>query len=282
MSTVALYGFSAANRDEIWKSEADEIWTVNWAWRYDIPRIDRLFDMHPRWHLEAPGDQMEDHWEWLQEPHDFPIYMMEHFDEVPSCKIYPIEDVIENIGRPYFTSSISYLLALAICEGFATIELYGVDMANSTEYAYQKAGCEYLLGVAEGRGIEIVLPDNSKLLRSGLYGYDGDFQMIARQTLEKIKLEYQKQFEERMTEVRHIEGRWRELNDLAGGESDEDKKAMMVQRIEQIQGQFQAAFGRAKSAEIGVQVMTHLIDTVDLKVPDLTLNDNLSVDVVKG
>ena len=46
-------------------------------------------------------------------------------------------------------------------------------MAMETEYATQRPSCEYLLGMAEGRGIEIVIPDSSEILKSSfLYGVE--------------------------------------------------------------------------------------------------------------
>ena len=76
----------------------------------------------------------------------------------------------DTTGEPYLTSSIAYELALAIHEGFAEIHLYGVDLTTEGEYAWQKPGVEFLMGVAAGRGITVVVPDNCPMLRGGLYG----------------------------------------------------------------------------------------------------------------
>lgn len=72
--------------------------------------------------------------------------------------------------EPYLSSSIAYEIALAIHERFEEIHLYGVDLNTESEYAWQKPGVEYLLGVAAGRGIKVLLPDNCPLLRGTLYG----------------------------------------------------------------------------------------------------------------
>ena len=63
-------------------------------------------------------------------------------------------------------------------QGYKTIGLCGVDIAldgvtGETEYAHQRPSVEYYIGLAEGRGIEIVIPEVSELLRCGyLYGWD--------------------------------------------------------------------------------------------------------------
>jgi hypothetical protein len=77
----------------------------------------------------------------------------------------------------YFTNSISFMLALAIDEGYHTIQVYGVDMAQESEYNFQRPSCEYFLGIAKGRGIEIFLPKTSDLLKvRWMYGYEDEIQ----------------------------------------------------------------------------------------------------------
>jgi len=72
-----------------------------------------------------------------------------------------------------------------------------VDMAQDsvleTEYSYQRPSCEYLLGIAVGRGIEVKVSPQSDLLKADhLYGFDSNqfrVRMLARRrTLqEKVK-----------------------------------------------------------------------------------------------
>jgi len=76
----------------------------------------------------------------------------------------------DSTEEPYLSSTIAYELALAIHEGFAEIHIYGVDLNTESEYAWQKPGVEYLIGVAVGRGIKVVIPDNCALLKAPLYG----------------------------------------------------------------------------------------------------------------
>ena len=49
MKSVAIYGFAPQTRDYVHKSDADEIWTLNNFYNYDLPegRVTRTFEMHP-------------------------------------------------------------------------------------------------------------------------------------------------------------------------------------------------------------------------------------------
>lgn len=38
-------------------------------------------------------------------------------------------------------------------------------MAADDEYGYQRPNCEYLIGLARGRGIKVVIPDESPLCK---------------------------------------------------------------------------------------------------------------------
>ena len=45
------------------------------------------------------------------------------------------------------------------------IGMWGVDMAATEEYGYQRAGCQYFVQEASKRGIKVALPPESDLLR---------------------------------------------------------------------------------------------------------------------
>lgn len=221
MKTVALVGFASTTRDAVQQSKADEIWTLNWAYKYKfIPRIDRLFEMHPIWAydgIEKPEYiKPIQHWKWLHNPHPFPIYMLHQLPQVPSCIRYPIEDVTEYIfGRrllsgdnpsDFYSSSFDYMLALAIYEKWDRIELYGFEMGSLTEYRYQREGSAFFIGNAIGRGITVQRQSNSVVLKTKRYGYEGG-QMIFRQDLERLLESFTKQKIEALARVQYLEGK---------------------------------------------------------------------------
>lgn len=106
--------------------------------------------------------------------------------ELPEAVMYPKDAVIADIGREYFTSSIAWLIALAIHEKVDVIGLWGVNMIGDGEYSHQRACCEFLLGVAQGRGIKVELSQRSPLLRAErMYAFE--YTTLAGETQENIE-----------------------------------------------------------------------------------------------
>ena len=121
------------------------------------------------------------------------IYMQDHVPEIPTSRKYPLKEVLDFLpdalyGRrdklPLGThrSSIAYMLAFAIYtlgdqrtkpeSQRDSIGLWGVEMLAEDEYGYQKPNCEALLGFAMGLGINVVLPEESSLMKGNEpYGY---------------------------------------------------------------------------------------------------------------
>lgn len=182
MKTVAITGFALPTLGALPNTQADEVWTLNHAFVMNFPRMDRCFELHKKeWFLREELPSLQRYREWLQTPHPFPIYMQAVDPEFPASVRYPFEEVSQDIfsrllrgteRNLYYTSSFSYMLALAIYERFERIEIYGVEMSTETEYGYQKPSGELMIGVALGRGIEVVLQPNSELCRALLYAYD--------------------------------------------------------------------------------------------------------------
>jgi len=71
--------------------------------------------------------------------------------------------------------------------GYEQIDFYGFEMGTTTEYHYQRANFEYLVGVAHGLGFNVVIPERSPILKGELYGYE-NMQQGYRQNLEMRKV----------------------------------------------------------------------------------------------
>jgi hypothetical protein len=133
----------------------------------------------------------------MQQKHKFPIYMQEHYPEIPASTRYPLEDVACNLtggslseraGRGYFTSSVAFALALAIHLQYSRIELYGIEMESDTEYKYQRDGVFFWIGLALGRGIEVVVQPESNFFKEPVYGYEGDATLTRAHFQERVAL----------------------------------------------------------------------------------------------
>lgn len=166
MKKLAIVGTAPSSRDLApYDNEEYELWGLNGLYSYvKFPsNFTRWFELHET----AEGH----YYEWLVRC-PLPVYVM-HEKVIPTAFLYPYQEVLEMFPRKYFTNSISWMIALAIYEGYTDISIYGVDMAQDTEYSHQKPSCEYLLGYCEGKGINLYIPPESDLLKTPyMYGLE--------------------------------------------------------------------------------------------------------------
>jgi hypothetical protein len=355
--SVAVVGFAWDSLQYAKDSQADEMWTVNFAWNYPVPRIDRLFEIHPIEVLAfnakrgRKGNRDEKHFNWLQEEHDFPIYTYADYTgenvldglgdilndwlangrlpEKAYQKYYSLyQDIIENPPRipnsvpyifenldsifellhrenrsdqVYMPSSISYMLAEAISEGFERIEMYGIEMAEGTEYKYQLRGTEALMMYAMGKGIEIYLSEHCKLMN--IKPYHKGLQMITRQTLEKHKKLYEQERVDALTKTNFLRGQMEpaekkklaefvEMQKNIDEEKDIQKKNALEKQFKQykiatekeildIVKQASHFQGLAYMADAAVQTCANLIKSIDYDDPLVNLVNKFTDNEIK-
>lgn len=103
--------------------------------------------------------------------------------DYPSLIEFPLEKVINFLGRGYFNNTVPYALAYAIYLGVKKISLFGCDYTYPDAHKAEKgrACLEFWLGYAARSGIDIALPANTSLMDSldeedpddiPSYGYD--------------------------------------------------------------------------------------------------------------
>ena len=183
---VAIVGFASSTRlNAPYADQSWEIWGMNQLYRF-IPRLTRWWELHPH---EGPYSYLADevpgtnYMAWLTNC-PAPLYMVSQHPAIPSSIEYPFQQIVDEFGlediRPdskgkgYFHSTVDYMIALAIHEGFEEIGIWGVDMVHDSEYGYQKPSGSFWLGVARGRGVKLTVPLASALLANEgyRYGYD--------------------------------------------------------------------------------------------------------------
>jgi len=203
MKKVAIIGYGTNWSEAPFDDPEIEIWIQNIGeiLKYKFPRFDRVFDIHRKKVIleEAKADPqgLEFCKTW-----DGTIYTLESLEELPRALEFPLDELTKyffpwaiQLGKhqwidSYWTSSTEMMLALAIYDGYEEIGIYGVDMSDTPEYRDQRKGCEYMLGVAHGRGIRIKKSSTTPILRTKfIYGYE-DKQADAF----KANIEAQKQF----------------------------------------------------------------------------------------
>lgn len=166
-----------------------EIWGCSPAAWSISPRATRWFEVH-RW---EPGK------EWFSTEYcDFLrrftgiVYTGGVVPEIPNHAVYPIDEMEAKFSSYFMTSSLALMMALAIDtiekvrearrqgtplpmgvdpaeldkpDEDDVIGMWGVDMAATEEYGYQRPGCQFFILEALRRGIGFYLPPESDLMR---------------------------------------------------------------------------------------------------------------------
>jgi hypothetical protein len=164
---IAVVGLAPSTRNQA--PFEDSAWE-KWGLAQDVesyPYLNRAFEIHPLSFVKSLNRPYRS--EERMREFDIPLYMQEAYPEIPNAIAYPIEDVISVVGD-YFNSSVAYMIGLAILEEVDCIGIWGVDMAGDDEFGYQRPNAEYMIGVARGKGIDIVIPKESSLLTFGVEG----------------------------------------------------------------------------------------------------------------
>lgn len=211
---VAIVGFTPTRAQAPFTDPDYEIWGENALFIHsDVPRCTRWFDLH------NPAVIDEQRLSFYSQI-DVPVFLQDVRADVPGSVEFPkakIERFVAglapgsaNMLGTYQTNSISWMIAFAMMEGFTTIDIYGVDMSQDTEYRHQRANVEYFLGICRGRGIEVNIPQTSDLLAAThQYGYGSDDGFRAK------LLERRKEFEDRLAHfTKEIETRRAEIQQL--------------------------------------------------------------------
>ena len=182
--SIAIIGSAPSSvRLGPWHDPRWAIWGVSPGAYGQIPykHPHTWFELH-RWEPQIPGyanDPAAKPWfspEYVRflELFEGPVMVSHDPADMPTVKNavqYPYVDILAKYGRYHMTSTMAWMIALAIEMRPKRIGLWGVDMAADEEYAYQRPGCQHFLGLAKSIGIEIVLPPESDLLQpTTMYG----------------------------------------------------------------------------------------------------------------
>ncbi len=179
---IALLGSAPSSRmlapfnDPSW-----QIWACSGSNKDVLPRSDYWFEMHAT-DRRRINPKLVNYYEWLK---SYPaVYMQSKDPEYTGSIEYPKAEMIAEFGDMFFTSSVAWMAALAISQITKSTDkekrlgLFGIDMAASDEYGYQRAGCQFFIWVAKQRGIEVVAPAESDILNfQPLYGYQENTHM---------------------------------------------------------------------------------------------------------
>ncbi len=162
---IAIIGTAPTCWDAPYDDESWTIWSLSGCFELR-KRYDAWFEIHSN---QAIADSPENYRVFLKEAGE-KLIISENNPEYPLAKLYPKDDMFKLYPRKYFTSTIAWMLALAISLNPDEIGLWGVDMVGiENEYHRQRPCCEYYVGLAEGKGIKVTIPKNSALMKGGIY-----------------------------------------------------------------------------------------------------------------
>ena len=310
MDSVALVGMGRSWREAI-DSEADEKWGINYIYELtgnsDL-EVDRVFDIHDLSYYRDSQETVDKHikhWNFLTGKKPFRFYGPIEYEEVPDLEVYPIQDVIkltEGFGRytseegeikraRLFTSSFDYLVGLAILELLdgkdsvhgegKRVELYGWSMGwmkeSETEYRYQLPGTAHWIGIALGRGIEVILDKQTDIFKSKMYTYEGA-SVITRQTLEAFKHGWNLQMQGAQADFHHKQGRYEEVSALFKANP---KKKLYQDSVTSAQLALNESWKNLMQIETGIHVIDNLLGNVDTAEISLDIQSRL-VSMVNG
>lgn len=124
-----------------------------------VPRLDRWVEVHCPKMLK---ERLPEHYGNLSSLDDR-LWTIHECDEWSNAHIIN-KPGIENQFDPYWlTSSIAWMMAMALIDGVDEIGLYGVEMAMGSEYEHQRPGVKHLIHLARDSGIDVHIPPRSEL-----------------------------------------------------------------------------------------------------------------------
>lgn len=181
-----------------------ECWGLNDGYLLGMPRANRWYDLHPVHQMSfqpsghrtvspektQPGMYLrpEGHLSWLQS-RPFPVYIQEARPDWPTSRTFPKDDLLRwfapywpwrltkhgqiEPGPDYEVSTPSWMLMHALMEGYTEIHVYGIHLATAWEYTVQRPNFEWLLGIAAGLGVKVVLPASAPICQASYrYAYE--------------------------------------------------------------------------------------------------------------
>lgn len=175
---IALIGSAPASiRLAPYHDPSWEIWGCSPGTYGVMSRVTAFFELH----LWEPGQPWfsPEYVQWLTALPERGITLWTGNETVtnavPGASVLPYQEILNEFdpNRWFCTSSLFWMMAMAMKAGATKIGFWGVDMAASDEYEMQRAGVHHLAYIAHARGIEVGCPPESDLFTPRFrYGID--------------------------------------------------------------------------------------------------------------
>ncbi|MGE0445581.1 MAG: hypothetical protein AB7P99_10155 [Vicinamibacterales bacterium] len=187
---VALVGTAQSWKSCPFDDPGLRIHSLNDAYVLNLPRVDAWWEMHPLDHMHfRTMDQRVIHEQDV--PAGYYVRPQGHLDQLKAmaktipvylqaeppegwpvnARRFDIERAVAEFGD-YFASGPAYMVAQAIWDGAEEIQVWGIHLETDAEYREQRPNFEFMLGIAKGRGIRVVMAPQSPVLKHGFrYAY---------------------------------------------------------------------------------------------------------------
>lgn len=242
-----IVGFAPSWNEAPYKEKGIDFWGINELYLYlqqnkiDTP-FSGWFEIHDI--KNSPTKQKKQHQDFLKNC-KIPLITQKHWDEYPASLAYPVKRVVDHFNENFiidavnegfsdYSNQISWMIALAIMLDYKEIMVYGVDMAQESEYNFQRASCQFFLGYAAGAGIKLRIPKSCELIKCGkLYGFQSDNKNrfrkkkrieVCNQSVEQISI--------RNSEIRYYQDKLKNKLDKEKSIVEADIEAIKTNEIE--------------------------------------------------
>jgi hypothetical protein len=144
---VAIVGFAPSWTSTPWDDETFDIWGINELYMQMIAKYGKECRYTHWWEIHnpySPSKNSPKHHAWMAKC-KVPMFMNKRYEEFPTSVVIPKDNIIDfynqnfvigEVGSSYsdYSNQISVMLALAIMMDYKEIHVYGVDMAQASEY----------------------------------------------------------------------------------------------------------------------------------------------------
>jgi len=158
MKSVSIVGRSPGF-EQYEEIEGAHVWCVSSVFKQmDPKKVTCIFNLHKPELFES----------WL--PSEAKRAVTAHPGKLVNYRHFPANDLIKKYGA-VFGSSISWMIAASIEQGYEEINIFGCDMGAHEEYMEQRDTFFYMVGRAEALGIKVNIPTTSRaFFKDRIYG----------------------------------------------------------------------------------------------------------------
>lgn len=214
---LCILGTASTMKEAPFEDDTFETWGVSGLLgNADCKRLDRIYELHPWYEVRSMLPLLQ-----TMEESTAPIYMQDHYDEVPRSVKFPHDEVKGMFHLPdvmgkslYVTNTITWMILHGIYEGYTDFAFFGVHMAHDMEYAYQRASCSWALGIIHGYMLQglpysLHIAEESELMRAQYeYGFDQPTKLMMQIDFRRKRLALGiKQTEDEMAKLQ--ESQWK-------------------------------------------------------------------------